>query len=86
MKKVKMFSLSTCGHCQATKRLLDECDVPYEFKDVDLLDFSEREQVVEDLKQINPRCTFPTLLIGDRVIIGFKEKDIREALGLGHGY
>ena len=35
---VKLYTLSTCGHCTATKRLLDDCSVAYEFTDVDLLD------------------------------------------------
>jgi glutaredoxin len=81
-QKVKIFTLSTCSHCKATKRLLDECKVQYEFKDVDLLDGEERNAVLEDVKRFNPRCSFPTIIIGDRVIVGYKEDEIREALGL----
>ena len=42
----------------------------------------ERKALIEEVKQVNPRCTFPTILIGGRVIVGFKEDEIREALGL----
>lgn len=79
---VKMYSLSTCGHCKATKKLLSDCQVRYEFTDVDLLDGEERAAVLEDVRKWNPNCSFPTLIIGDRVIVGFKEAEIREALGL----
>ncbi|MCJ7595665.1 MAG: glutaredoxin family protein [Desulfobacterales bacterium] len=80
--QVKMYSLSTCSHCKATKRFLDECAVKYEFTDIDLLDGQERTAILEDVRKLNPRCSFPTIIIGDKVIVGFKENEIREALGL----
>ena len=79
---VKMFSLSTCSHCKSVKKLLDECTVAYEFTDVDLLKGKERAAILEDVKKFNPNCSFPTIIIGDKVIVGYKEKEIKEALGL----
>ena len=38
--------------------------------------------ITPDIKKINPRCSFPTLIIGEKVIVGYKEKEIKEALGL----
>jgi glutaredoxin-like protein NrdH len=81
-KKVKVYTLSTCGHCKAAKRLLDDCSVAYEFTDVDLLTGDERTEVLEDVRKLNPRCSFPTIIIEDRVIVGFKENEIKEALGM----
>ena len=81
-KEVKVFSLSTCSHCKSTKRFLDECTVKYDFVDVDLLKGDERKAILEDVKKFNPKCSFPTIIIGEKVIVGFKEKDIKEALGL----
>ena len=79
---IKMYTLSTCSHCRATKKFLDECNVTYEFVDVDLLEGDERRAILEDVKKLNPRCSFPTIKIGEVVIIGYKEKEIKEALGL----
>lgn len=81
-KPVKIYTLSTCTHCKATKKLLDDCRVQYEFTDVDLLEGDERAAVLEDVRKLNPRCSFPTIIIGDKVIIGYKEDEIKEALGL----
>lgn len=81
-KPVKLFSLSTCSHCKSTKKLLNECTVLYEFVDVDLLEGEERRAILEDVKKFNPKCSFPTIIIGDTVIVGFKEDEIRAALGL----
>ena len=80
---VKMYSLSTCSHCKSVKKLLDECTVKYEFTDVDLLKGKERQAILEDVKKFNPNCSFPTIIIGEKIIVGYKEKEIKDALGLG---
>jgi len=79
---IKLYALSTCSHCKATKKLLNDCAVKYEVTDVDLLSGEERRTIVEEVKKINERCSFPTIIIGDKVIIGHKEEEIKEALGL----
>jgi len=79
---VKIYSLSTCSHCKSTKKLLNECTVQYEFVDVDLLEGDERKAILEDVRKFNPKCSFPTIIIGEKVIVGFKEQEIKEALGL----
>jgi len=79
---VKIYTLSTCSHCKSTKKLLDECHVQYEFTDVDLLSNEEKKIIIEDVRKLNPQCTFPTVVIGDKVIVGFDEAKIRKALGL----
>jgi glutaredoxin len=79
---VKIYSLSTCSHCKSTKKFLSDCTVLYDFVDVDLLEGQERKAILEDVRKFNPKCSFPTIIIGDKVIVGFKENEIREALGL----
>jgi glutaredoxin len=81
-KKIRVYTLSTCGHCKAAKKLLDDCSVAYEFTDVDMLSGAERSEVLEDVKKLNPRCSFPTIIIGEHVIVGYKEAEIKEALGI----
>ena len=63
-KEVKVFSLSTCSHCKSTKKLLSDCTVKYDFVDVDLLEGEERKAILEDVKKFNPKCSFPTVIIG----------------------
>ena len=79
--QIKVFTLSTCSHCKSTKKLLGEFGVQYEFTDVDLLVGEERTLVLEDMKKFNPRASFPTIIIGEKVIVGYKEEAIRDALG-----
>jgi len=79
---VKLYSLSTCSHCKATKKFLNDCQVQYEFTDVDKLEGEERAAILEDVRKWNPKCSFPTVIIGEKVIVGHKEDEIREALGI----
>lgn len=79
---VIIYSLSTCSHCKAAKKFIGDCAVKYEFIDVDMLDKEERMAILEDVKKVNPRCSFPTIVIGDKVVVGFREDQIKEALGL----
>ena len=81
-KQVKMYTLSTCSHCKATKKFLNENNIVFDATDVDLLQGADREAALNDVVQYNPQRSFPTIIIGNKIIIGFKESDIKEALGL----
>jgi glutaredoxin len=81
-EQIKIYTLSTCSHCKSTKKLLGDFGIQYEFTDVDLLQGEERAVILEDVKKFNPRVSFPTIIIGEKVIVGYKEEEIRAALGL----
>jgi glutaredoxin-like protein NrdH len=78
---ILLYALSTCQWCRKTKDLLTELGVAFDYIYVDLLEGRELETTLDEVKQYNPRCSFPTLIIGERCIVGFQEKVIREALG-----
>jgi glutaredoxin-like protein NrdH len=80
--EVKLYALSTCSHCKDTKELLNQCGVDYECVDIDKLEPEQRQPYLEEIKKLNPECTFPTLIAGDKVIVGFKKDEIKEALGI----
>ncbi|MEN6467431.1 MAG: glutaredoxin family protein [Smithella sp.] len=78
--KIKIYTLSTCSHCKAAKKFFNENNVAFDATDVDLLQGAAREAVLNEVAQYNPHRSFPTIIIGDKIIIGFKEQDIKEAL------
>ena len=80
--KVKIYTLSTCSHCKAAKKFLNDNNVVFDATDVDLLQGTDRENALNEVVQYNPQRSFPTIIIGDKIIIGFKEIEIKEALGL----
>ncbi len=82
MPKIKLFTLSTCSHCNRTKRFFRDNGIDMEFIDVDLLAGEERERILDEVRKLNPDCSFPTICIGDTIIIGFHEEELRKALNI----
>lgn len=81
---IKLYSLSTCSHCRYVKRYLDERGAEYEAVDVDLLDGEQRKSAIDQVRQYNHRVSFPTTVIGDRIVIGNKREEIDKALVQNH--
>ena len=78
---VMLYALSTCVWCRKTKELLGELGVAYDYAYVDLVPMEERNAAMAEVGKYNRSGNFPTVVIdGETVIVGFKEKDLREAL------
>jgi glutaredoxin len=79
---VMLYALSTCGWCAKTKDLLKDLGVAFDFAYVDLLEGTEQDDAIGQVEKWNPSGSFPTLVIDNRKsIVGFREKEIREAFG-----
>ena len=79
----KLYGLSTCSHCKATRKLFDKYNIDYVYVQVDDFQGDERKAVIEEIKALNPRCSFPTIEINkETVIVGNKVNDIKKALGI----
>jgi len=79
--KIKLYTLSTCSHCLRTKKFFKDKGIEADITDVDLLTGAERENVMDEVRKLNPDCTFPTICIDDKVVVGFNEERILKALG-----
>ena len=79
---IKMYALLSCGHCRDAKEFFSENKIEYQCVNVDLLLGEEKSDVLKELKEINPHLSFPTILIGDQVIVGFKKEEIKKILHL----
>jgi glutaredoxin-like protein NrdH len=79
---VMLYALSTCGWCAKTKELLRELGIAFDYTFVDLLEGKEQNEAMDQVEKFNPTGSFPTLVIDNRKsIVGFREKEIREAFG-----
>ena len=77
---VKVYALSTCIHCRNAKKYLDECGVKYQCVHVDELSGEDRKKAVQEVKEYNPAVSFPTIVINDKVVVGFNKDKIDSAL------
>ncbi len=76
-----LFTLSTCGWCMKTKKLLNNLGIEYSYIDVDLVEDDIEDEVVKELNRWNPSQSFPTIVINNKkLIIGYQEDEI-EKLG-----
>lgn len=78
--KITLYALSTCIWCKKTKELLSSMEVGFDYVYVDLLKGDDRDKAISEVKRYNPSISFPTLVIGDKSIVGYREKEIKEAL------
>jgi len=78
---VVLYALSTCVWCRKTRRLLNNLGVDYYFVYVDLLKDEEKEDVERAVMRVNPRLSFPTVIINEtEVIVGYDEDEIKRKL------
>lgn len=82
MKKIILYSLSTCVYCQAIKKMLEDLNVSFRCVQADELSEVEKKKALHELRAVNPKCSFPTIVIGDEVISGYKVQEIKEKLGI----
>ncbi|MBI5250101.1 MAG: glutaredoxin family protein [Desulfomonile tiedjei] len=79
-KRIKIYSISTCKHCRCAKNLLIQRGARFECQDLDLADKDKVASIMEEVRRLNSKCSFPTIVIGEKVIIGYREDLIEEAL------
>jgi glutaredoxin-like protein NrdH len=79
---VIVYGLSTCVHCRHAREYLEKEHISFNITYVDKLDGAERADALEKVREVNPRISFPTLLVGPAhtVVIGFNPEAIQEAL------
>ena len=79
MKKetVKVYSTPVCHWCAKVKEFLKEHKVKFESIDV-----SKDHKAAREMIKKSSQMGVPVVEIGKKIIIGFEEEEIREALDL----
>ena len=77
---ITLYALSTCSHCKAVKALLDRHDITADVVEVDRLEGDARKTVLKTVKTVNSRVSFPTLVVGQEVVVGHKPDRIQSIL------
>jgi glutaredoxin-like protein NrdH len=81
--EVMLYALSTCGWCKKTKLFFKKHGIAYSYVDVDLVEGKDREDVMNEVKKWNPRCSFPTIILKkEKCIVGFDEAELGQAFKL----
>ena len=79
---VKLYALSTCVHCRAVRSFLESNKIAFSSVNVDELEKWQRKEMIREVKKYNGKGSFPTLVVGEKVIVGFKEDELKIAFEL----
>jgi glutaredoxin-like protein NrdH len=78
--QVKVFALSTCPYCRMARQYLTDEGVAFDVTEVDKLEGQERTDAVEEVKRLSGGTSFPIIVIGDEVIVGYNKPRIKELI------
>jgi glutaredoxin len=81
MKKVSMYTLSTCPWCRKTKQFFAEHNIPFEFTDYDLADEATQSRILRELEAEGVNG-FPFVRIGGQSVEGYQPARYAELLGI----
>jgi glutaredoxin-like protein NrdH len=85
---VIVYALSTCPYCKMTKEYLAENGVAFEVTEVDLLEGEANDpatpkgEAVAEVKRLSGGTSFPVVLVGDEVVVGYNKVRLKQLLGL----
>ena len=78
MHKVTIYTTPSCVYCKMTKEFFAKNGVQYEEKNV-ATDLKAREDMLEKSQQLG----VPVIEVDDTIIVGFDQKNLEKALGIG---
>ena len=74
---VKVYGTSTCPYCQKAKQFLKDSNV--RFEDIDV---SSDKEKAKEMSEKSGQMGVPVIDIDGKIIVGFEEGEIKEALGI----
>ncbi len=77
MAKVTIYTTPTCVYCQMTKEFFKKNNIEYQEKDV-AQDATARDEMIQKSGQMG----VPVVGVDGKIIIGFDQPRLKEALGL----
>ncbi len=80
MRRVTIYSLSTCPWCRKAKRYFEEQGVAYDYTDYDLADDQKQQSIEQDMHDIGAGG-FPVVKIGRDVVTGYHPDRYKELIG-----
>lgn len=75
MKKITIYSTDTCHYCNMAKDYFDLKGYKYAVEDVGK-NLDKRKEMIRESGQMG----VPVIKIGDKILVGFDEKAVEEAL------
>ena len=81
MPQIKVFALSTCPYCRQARSFLDDSGAVYDVVEVDKLAGQERSDAIDEVKRLSNGTSFPVIVVGDEVVVGYNKARIQQLIG-----
>jgi glutaredoxin len=82
MKKVIMYTLSTCPWCRKTKQLFKDKNIPFEYTDYDLATEDVQEKIMKEIQESGAQLAFPYVKINGSTAVGYNPEKFLQLLGV----
>ncbi len=82
MTRVFMYTLSTCPWCRKAKKYFADRNIPFEYVDYDLATPEEQQKIEQEMTARGGQLSFPWVLIGDQLVVGWNPARYDECLAL----
>ncbi|HSW57691.1 MAG TPA: glutaredoxin family protein [Dehalococcoidales bacterium] len=76
-KVVKVYSTPNCPWCRRTKQFLENNNIKYQDMNV-----AEDKAARNEMIEVTHQLSVPAITIDGQIIIGFKENELKEKLGI----
>jgi glutaredoxin len=86
MPNVQLYTLSTCPWCRKAKKFFTDREVPFDFVDVDLVEGTEKDAVVDTVYRLSGGLQYPVVVIGETVIAGYNPDKYSDVLGISRDW
>jgi glutaredoxin len=80
MKKVAMYTLSTCPWCRKTRKFFKDAGVEFNFVDYDLADETTQDRIVDEMSKQTGSIAFPFVKIENEIVQGYNPEKYRQLL------
>ncbi len=79
--QVLVYAISTCGWCKRAKKFLNDNNIGYEYIDVDVCNWEDKNKIMQDIKSRGGQLAYPTLIIDNKILLtGASPDKLREVL------
>lgn len=82
MKNVFMYTLSTCPWCHKSKKYFTDRNIPFKYVDYDVQSPQEQQRIEQEIEKRGGPLSFPWVLIGDELVVGWNPAKYDELLAL----
>ena len=84
IRDILIFTLSTCMWCKKCKRWLAERDIRFRYVDVDKIQFSQKSQILDYLREKYPsRVSYPFMICDEDHVVGYDPDRYEELMKQG---